>query len=206
MVVNFSELLALIPYLLRSVRLGKIFEARDAYCRSGKLPQKMIEKWSEKNVIKYFLIILGILYGVLEALPAMTKHIHIASYNLIERAMKKDQHGLFYAENMVDDYTEGLGFMIAYNFLENVILIYALKVQWQIVSEYNIFTEILLVSITWILLSNLNLISWIYLYQIQTQHFATLNSLRWIDFSVICSRSFLCIIFSTLKNIKDSAK
>ena len=47
--------------------------------------------------------------------------------------------------------------------------------------------------------------SWLYLYQTQT-HYATLNSLRWVDFAVICSRSFICIIISTLKNIKDSTK
>ena len=86
----------------------------------------MIEKWSEKNVIKYFLLVLGILYAILETLPSISNNFHIASYNLIERAM--NNNGLFDKENMISDYTEGLGFMIAYNFLENMVLLYALKV------------------------------------------------------------------------------
>lgn len=203
MVVNFSELLALVPYLLRSMRLGRIFRARDLYCRTGKLPQRMIEKWAEIRVMKCFLAGLVLYYLLLVALAAVNSSNHLASYNLIERAMMN--RGLLKLDPMIHDYSEGLGFMIAYNFVESIMLMYALKVQWFIDSEYNIFTETLLVSVTWITLSNVNLICWLYLYRTQT-HYATLNSLRWVDFAVICSRSFICIIISTVKNIKDSTK
>lgn len=106
---------------------------------------------------------------------------------------------------MQKDYTEGLAFMISYSFFGNIILLYALKIQWEIDTEYNIFTEILLVSISWTILSNMSLLNWIYGYKLKT-HFETLNFGRWCDFCIICARSILCIMISTLKNIKDSSK
>ena len=126
MVVNFSELLALVPYLLRSMRLGRIFQARDLYCRTGKLPQRMIEKWAEVRVMKCFLAGLVLYYLLLVALAAVNSSNHLASYNLIERAMMN--HGLLKRDSMIHDYSEGLGFMIAYNFVESIMLMYALKV------------------------------------------------------------------------------
>lgn len=72
MVVNCSELLVLIPYLLRSLRLNKIFHAREVYCLTGKIPKRMIEKWAERRVIKYFLVFVIISFLLLNILPLMT--------------------------------------------------------------------------------------------------------------------------------------
>ena len=37
-----SENLAIIPYLMRSIRIRKMFDARDQSCKTGKLPKQMI--------------------------------------------------------------------------------------------------------------------------------------------------------------------
>ena len=56
MVIGFSEFLAIVPYLLRALRIKKLFDAREVYCDSGKMPKKVIWKWRERNVIKWFMI------------------------------------------------------------------------------------------------------------------------------------------------------
>jgi len=42
MLTGFSEPLALIPYLLRALRIRKLFEAREIYCDTGKMAKKTI--------------------------------------------------------------------------------------------------------------------------------------------------------------------
>ena len=60
MLFAFSEPLALIPYLLRAMRIKKIFEARDIYYESDKMPKKMIAKWKENVLIGILLAYLSV--------------------------------------------------------------------------------------------------------------------------------------------------
>ena len=62
MILTFSEPLALLPYLLRSLRIKKMFIAREIYVDTGKMPKNMIWKWMEKR-ISVFLIAGLILYA-----------------------------------------------------------------------------------------------------------------------------------------------
>ena len=48
MEVPFSENLAILSIICRSLRIRKMFEARDIYWIEGKIPKKMINKFSEK--------------------------------------------------------------------------------------------------------------------------------------------------------------
>ena len=57
-VQTVSEVLAILPYVLRSLRVKKMFQARDSYYDSNKIPRTMIKKWSEKRIIKILIIIL----------------------------------------------------------------------------------------------------------------------------------------------------
>jgi len=58
MIMGFSEFLAIVPYLLRALRVKKLFDAREVYCDTDKMPRNEIWNWRENNVIKWFLIIL----------------------------------------------------------------------------------------------------------------------------------------------------
>ena len=56
MVIGFSEFTAIVPYLLRALRIKKLFDAREIYCDQNKMPRDLIWKWREKNLIKWFLV------------------------------------------------------------------------------------------------------------------------------------------------------
>jgi hypothetical protein len=60
----FSFRLCVLPYLLRSIRIYKMFQARDIYNSTGTIPIKMIKRWSELNMflllLFYFVFILVI--------------------------------------------------------------------------------------------------------------------------------------------------
>jgi hypothetical protein len=61
MILCFSEVLAIVPYLLRSLRIQKMFKAREIYARTDSIPKRMIWKWREVRIIKIFLICLMLL-------------------------------------------------------------------------------------------------------------------------------------------------
>ena len=56
--MGFSEPLAFLPFILRAVRISKLFEAREIYCDTDKMPKDMIWRWKEANIIKKFFIFL----------------------------------------------------------------------------------------------------------------------------------------------------
>jgi hypothetical protein len=61
MLTGFSEPLALIPYLLRSLRIKKLFECREVYCDTDKMPKDEIWDWREDRVIK---LLVGLILGI----------------------------------------------------------------------------------------------------------------------------------------------
>lgn len=65
MIVGFSEPLAIIPYLLRALRVKKLFDAREIYCDTDKMPRKFICMWRENNLIKKFLLVLFVVSSLL---------------------------------------------------------------------------------------------------------------------------------------------
>jgi hypothetical protein len=56
-IVNYSMFvgvtipLVTLPYLLRSIRIYKMFKAREEFCITEKLPRKTIHRWSERNML-----------------------------------------------------------------------------------------------------------------------------------------------------------
>lgn len=57
---SISHELAILPYLLRSLRIKRMFQLREQYCSDGKLPRKSIERWSENRVIIFLFIYLAL--------------------------------------------------------------------------------------------------------------------------------------------------
>ena len=97
LITNFSEVLALAPYILRAIRIQKMFKAREMYDKDGRIPRKLIKKWNEILIIKIFI---GIMLVYIVCLELISRYfgVHLASYNLVEMPMSKD--GLFIKEDM----------------------------------------------------------------------------------------------------------
>jgi hypothetical protein len=49
--VTYFEYCAIIPYILRSLRIKKMFLAREEYIRTQKIPRDGIKKWNETRVL-----------------------------------------------------------------------------------------------------------------------------------------------------------
>lgn len=84
-------------------------------------------------------------------------------------------------------------------------LCWALNAQWQIESEYNIFVELLLVTVVWGICNTLINYAWIedtHLLDMDIR--LSLNQLRWYDFTFLCIRSLFCILITSIKPIYDT--
>ena len=68
MILPISEMLAIVPYLMRSLRIQKMFEAREIYCDEERIPKQMIWRWKEGSIIKIMVPIIMIFGGVIIAL------------------------------------------------------------------------------------------------------------------------------------------
>ena len=60
MISSFSELLAITPYVLRSLRIQKMFEAREHYYMKDEIPKQRIRRWNEGRILKIFFSIMSI--------------------------------------------------------------------------------------------------------------------------------------------------
>lgn len=58
MICGFSEPLAFAPFILRALRIKKMFDAREQYCETDKMPKELIWQWREANIIKKFMFAL----------------------------------------------------------------------------------------------------------------------------------------------------
>ena len=57
---NFASILAVIPYVVRSIRIKKMFEFRETYVQTGKIPRHDIRKWDESRLTKNIIILSSI--------------------------------------------------------------------------------------------------------------------------------------------------
>ena len=64
MLSSFSEFLAFLPYLLRSLRMQLMFKATDEYIKTDKMPKRQIRFWSE-NVLLCIVLVLVSTYTAL---------------------------------------------------------------------------------------------------------------------------------------------
>lgn len=88
MVIYVSEYLAIGPYILRSMRIQRMFTARDIYYRTDLMPRTLIERWTEKRIIKYYLLAMLLIIVVLGV--TYNFNFHFTSYNLLEQPLKNE--------------------------------------------------------------------------------------------------------------------
>ena len=105
MVFGFSEIIALMPYLLRSIRIYKISNAREEYYLSGLLPRDQIQSWNEHRIMKWLFITAAIIFFAVALLPVIFKDVHIVTMNLLEQPFLNN--GLFDKEWISFDYNVG---------------------------------------------------------------------------------------------------
>ena len=51
LLVSFCDYLALVPYLLRSLRIQQMFLAREKYVQEERIPRDQIQKWGEIRML-----------------------------------------------------------------------------------------------------------------------------------------------------------
>jgi hypothetical protein len=206
MILPISEMLAILPYLLRSLRIQKMFEAREIYCNEERIPKKMIWQWKEGRLTKILIPTVLIVGGGVVAAGYM--RLKVVNYNSLSAPMQND--ALFSDSK----FSEIMGYRNAVrstvSFCEYILLCWALHAQWYIEKEYNIFIEIFLVAINWFLCNTVMNYLWIFdknLFGIiLNSNSLPLNELRWADFITLTIRSLGCIFISSLFNIKASFK
>jgi hypothetical protein len=151
MLLCFSEVLAIVPYLLRSLRIQKMFEAREIYCNTDVMPKTMIWKWREARIIRIFMIIVVVNSIVYTSLGFLQDYgyspINMPNYYTISSAMSTN--GKISKVAMTSDIGLTNCFISAMSFVEYVLLCWALNAQWQIEEEYNIFVELFFVTLVW---------------------------------------------------------
>ena len=127
-----------------------MFEAREIYCEEGKIPKKMIWQWSEKRMLGFLFIFMGIIVLVELIFFCLNERFYLMSS--IDGIL--DYDGGFYDP----DYNKGvmsigcLTLAWCY-FYQVVLLLWAIYKQWQIDSEYNISRELLAITLVWFICS-----------------------------------------------------
>jgi hypothetical protein len=92
MILCFSEVLAIVPYLLRSLRIQKMFKAREIYCDTEAMPKRMIWNWREARVIKIFMSSVAFGTAIYMALGFLSSYkvigLDVPNYYVLSSPMK----------------------------------------------------------------------------------------------------------------------
>ena len=131
--IGFSEFLAIVPYLLRALRIKKLFDAREVYCDTDKMPKKEIWNWREGNVIKWFMIGL-ISFSVVTITAEMVCIYHggklmiLPNINSVSQPMSKywSHDALFVKENINASFNRSNLTLTIFSFFEYVLLMIAI--------------------------------------------------------------------------------
>ena len=87
-----AEILAIGPYILRSIRIRKVYEAREIYWKEDVLPKEMIRFWSERRLVMaltLFTVVIAAIYIPIE----ISDIVDLPSYNIL--SVITDDKGLF---------------------------------------------------------------------------------------------------------------
>ena len=128
MIVPISEMLAILPYLLRSLRIQKMFEAREIYCNEERIPKRMIWKWKDERIAKILVLTVIVLGSAVVTAGFMG--VGIINYNTLSAPMKNK--GMFGNSNMHDSVGIANIGLSSVNFCEYVLLCWAMHAQWYI--------------------------------------------------------------------------
>ena len=106
MLTSFSEFLAFLPYLLRSLRMQLMFCARDIYIQNDKMPKRKIELWSEKSLLIIMIGIISLYTAIVYIVHYTDKYAALSVYPYRISSILRDD-GQFYAMNNTDYFTLG---------------------------------------------------------------------------------------------------
>jgi hypothetical protein len=81
--VCLSQPLAIVPYLFRSLRLRKMYEARQIYWLDNKMPKKMIKNWNEKRLAFYLLFLMLLFSTLYLVLSYYSDNFKLPCYNTL---------------------------------------------------------------------------------------------------------------------------
>jgi hypothetical protein len=139
MIVSFSEPLALLPYLLRSLRIKKLYDAKEIYFDTKKIPKLIIWNWRETNITKKLLTGLFI-FATLSITWSMLciynfqnaylgNNIMIPNYNTLYQAMSRSSTsdiGQFHLTVLQNFFNSTNLVFVLVSFVENSLLLVAL--------------------------------------------------------------------------------
>jgi hypothetical protein len=115
------------------------------------MPKQMIWNWRETRIIKIFLIcvfLFATCYMTLGFLSsAGTIKVDFPNYYPLSSPMQMD--GKLCSIQLSKDLNTTNVFISIMTFIEYVLLCIALKSQWQIDKEFNLFIELLLITFVW---------------------------------------------------------
>mmetsp|Transcript_13206 Transcript_13206/g.22403 ORF Transcript_13206/g.22403 Transcript_13206/m.22403 type:complete len:214 (+) Transcript_13206:352-993(+) len=168
LIIPFSEVLAIFPYLLRSLRMQKMFEAREIYYNEERIPRKMIQQWDEFRLLFKIFLPLVFLFGgacVISGL-LIQYNVFVPNYNTLSYPLTTNGE---FDLSMTKGYDLMNSFISTFSFLQYLLLLKALNEQWQIESEYSMFYEMLIVTVIWIFCNSLINFFWIFDYNFLTE-------------------------------------
>lgn len=134
MAMPFSELLAIVPYLLRSSRIHYMSKMRDVYYDTGKIPKQQIKNCSEKRVLKIFLVLMTVLLACSLSVAILREHddgpnkfpIFLPNYNIVAEPMFN--HGKFIHDEFKLQIEKGCFIITCYSLVEYLCLFWAIYI------------------------------------------------------------------------------
>jgi hypothetical protein len=206
MLFSLSEMMAVFPYFLRSIRIKRMFDCREIYWQTDRMPKEIIRNWNEARILTIFLVQLGVSSGLYMAMA----YVYGTLPNYNSMGVKIDQ---WYNVHPNDDaqmsmqaqYSIDNTLICVGSFLEYTMLFLALYTQWNVESDYNIFREVFWITLTFLLCNScINFIRILNGTIITNGEYLPVNSLQYWNFAFIVIRSAVCILISTCKNVYDT--
>ena len=147
--VTLFEYLALMPYLLRSLRIKKIFQAREEYMKTKKIPRELIENWFENRVLKILTLTCIMLSILSTTLIFLTESKGFLIDSLQMNSLFDDKGKLLPTDQLTFLLDSAALHFLTGSTVQFIVLLYALHEQWSIEKDYSIFREILIVTCFW---------------------------------------------------------
>lgn len=202
MLLPISEMLAILPYLLRSLRIQKMFKAREIYCEQGQIPKRMIWNWKEPRIIQILVPTVLIFGGFYVGIGYFSYH-KIVTFNTLSAPI--NNNGLFPASEFSEQTELDAAVISTVAFLEYLLLCWAMHAQWYIDKEYNIFIELFWITVNWFFCNSIANFIWITdrsMFKIILNNSQLpLNELRWVDYACLTFRSLGCILITSIHSI-----
>jgi len=196
LLVSFAEPMCIISYLVRFLRIKKIFDAQQEYFEKGVRPTALIQQFSELRLIMY--VVLGCSFFCLAYMATAlgTWLTENGQYGLLPTYMLS-----------VDDGNEhmyvSLIYFVVTTFVEGLAFAYFLDQILDIKREFSMLPELQMFTFAWLLTTDLTL--FLIIQGVAVQLFTTITYYR-IMFWLILVRQIAIVLITTVKPLYDSSK